>query len=114
MTRSLLVLSICLHLKIASMYPSSCAISFSRATEFYPCVWILSAVAECGQLGPAGRLRNYPAGLAITFQSPVILRYKQHHESSVVITGQDWRKKELQDKYRGFMPAYLQRKIDAS
>jgi len=34
--------------------------------------------------------------------------------SRKVITGQDWRKKELQDKYRGFMSAYLQRKIDTS
>src|SRR5437867_379304 len=25
-----------------------------------------------------------------------------------VITGQDWRKKELQEKYRGFMSSYLQ------
>ena len=85
MTRSLLVLSICRHLKIASMYLRCCAISFSRATEFYLCGWILSAVAAFGQLGPAGRLQNYPAGLAIIFQSPVILRYKQNHESSVVI-----------------------------
>jgi hypothetical protein len=30
-----------------------------------------------------------------------------------VITGQDWRKKELQHRYRGFMSWYLQRKIDA-
>jgi uncharacterized protein len=29
-----------------------------------------------------------------------------------VITGQDWRKKELQQKYRGFMSWYLQDKID--
>jgi hypothetical protein len=28
------------------------------------------------------------------------------------ITGQDWRKKELQDRYRGFMSWYLQKKID--
>ena len=35
-------------------------------------------------------------------------------ECRKVITGQDWRKKELQDKYRGFMSAYLQRKIDTS
>lgn len=28
-----------------------------------------------------------------------------------VITGQDWRKKELQEKYRGFMSWYLQEKI---
>jgi len=28
------------------------------------------------------------------------------------ITGQDWRKKELQDRYRGFMSWYLQQKID--
>jgi SET domain-containing protein len=29
-----------------------------------------------------------------------------------VITGQDWRNKELQEKYRGFMSWYLQQKID--
>jgi uncharacterized protein len=29
-----------------------------------------------------------------------------------VITGQDWRKKELQEKYRGFISWYLQEKID--
>jgi len=29
-----------------------------------------------------------------------------------VITGQDWRKKELQQKYRGFFSWYLQGKID--
>jgi SET domain-containing protein len=29
-----------------------------------------------------------------------------------IITGQDWRKKELQNKYRGFMSWYLQQKID--
>jgi len=28
-----------------------------------------------------------------------------------VITGQDWKKRELQEKYRGFMSSYLQRKI---
>src|SRR5215813_4628567 len=28
-----------------------------------------------------------------------------------IITGQDWRKKELQEKYRGFMSWYLQEKI---
>jgi uncharacterized protein YhfF len=28
-----------------------------------------------------------------------------------VITGQDWRKKELQEKYKGFMSWYLERKI---
>jgi uncharacterized protein len=28
-----------------------------------------------------------------------------------VITGQDWRKPELQEKYRGFMSSYLQEKI---
>jgi SET domain-containing protein len=30
-----------------------------------------------------------------------------------VITGQDWRRKDLQEKYRGYMAWYLQRKIDA-
>jgi SET domain-containing protein len=29
-----------------------------------------------------------------------------------VITGQDWRRKALQEKYRGFMSWYLQEKID--
>jgi len=29
-----------------------------------------------------------------------------------VITGQDWRKPELQEKYRGFMASYLQSKIE--
>jgi uncharacterized protein len=29
----------------------------------------------------------------------------------MIITGQDWRKKELQEKYRGFMSWYLQEKI---
>jgi hypothetical protein len=29
-----------------------------------------------------------------------------------IITGQDWRNKELQQKYHGFMSWYLQRKID--
>jgi SET domain-containing protein len=29
-----------------------------------------------------------------------------------VITGQDWRKRELQEKYRGFFSWYLQEKID--
>ena len=29
-----------------------------------------------------------------------------------VVTGQDWRKKELQEKYRGFMSWHLQQKID--
>jgi uncharacterized protein len=29
------------------------------------------------------------------------------------ITGQDWRRKELQERYRGYMSWYLQRKIDA-
>ena len=29
-----------------------------------------------------------------------------------VITGQDWRKRELQEKYRGFFSWYLQDKID--
>ena len=29
-----------------------------------------------------------------------------------VITGQDWRKKELQEKYRGLMSWHLQQKID--
>ena len=29
-----------------------------------------------------------------------------------VVTGQDWRKKELQQKYRGFFSWYLHRKID--
>jgi hypothetical protein len=28
-----------------------------------------------------------------------------------VITGQDWRKKELQEKYRGFMSWYLMEQI---
>jgi SET domain-containing protein len=28
-----------------------------------------------------------------------------------IITGQDWRKKELQEKYRGFMSWYLEEKI---
>ena len=28
-----------------------------------------------------------------------------------VITGQDWKKRELQEKYRGLMSSYLQRKI---
>jgi uncharacterized protein len=28
-----------------------------------------------------------------------------------IITGQDWRKKELQKKYRGFMSSYLEEKI---
>ena len=30
-----------------------------------------------------------------------------------VLTGQDWRKKELQEKYRGYFSWYLQKKIDA-
>ncbi|MBI3799692.1 MAG: SET domain-containing protein-lysine N-methyltransferase [Deltaproteobacteria bacterium] len=30
-----------------------------------------------------------------------------------VVTGQDWRRKDLQEKYRGYMAWYLQRKIDA-
>jgi SET domain-containing protein len=30
-----------------------------------------------------------------------------------IITGQDWRKKGLQQKYQGFISWYLQRKIDA-
>jgi uncharacterized protein len=30
-----------------------------------------------------------------------------------VITGQDWRRKELQQKYQGYIAWYLQRKIDA-
>jgi len=30
-----------------------------------------------------------------------------------IITGQDWRKKELQQKYSGFLSWYLQKKIDA-
>jgi hypothetical protein len=29
-----------------------------------------------------------------------------------IITGQDWRRKDLQAKYRGYMAWYLQRKID--
>jgi len=29
-----------------------------------------------------------------------------------IITGQDWRRKDLQEKYRGYMAWYLQRKID--
>lgn len=29
-----------------------------------------------------------------------------------VITGQDWRRKELQDKYRGYLSWYLQKKIE--
>ena len=29
-----------------------------------------------------------------------------------VITGQDWRRKDLQEKYRGYFAWYLQRKID--
>jgi len=30
-----------------------------------------------------------------------------------IITGQDWRREELQRKYRGYIAWYLQRKIDA-
>lgn len=30
-----------------------------------------------------------------------------------IVTGQDWRRKDLQEKYRGYMAWYLQRKIDA-
>jgi hypothetical protein len=30
-----------------------------------------------------------------------------------LITGTDWRRSELQDRYRGYFSAYLQRKIDA-
>jgi len=29
-----------------------------------------------------------------------------------IITGQDWRRKDLQEKYRDYMAWYLQRKID--
>jgi uncharacterized protein len=29
-----------------------------------------------------------------------------------MITGQDWRRRDLQEKYRGYMAWYLQRKID--
>jgi len=29
-----------------------------------------------------------------------------------IVTGQDWRRKDLQEKYRGYMAWYLQRKID--
>lgn len=29
-----------------------------------------------------------------------------------VVTGQDWRRKDLQEKYRGYIAWYLQRKID--
>lgn len=30
-----------------------------------------------------------------------------------IVTGQDWRRKELQRKYHGYIAWYLQRKIDA-
>ncbi|MBI3074598.1 MAG: hypothetical protein HYY92_00040 [Parcubacteria group bacterium] len=29
-----------------------------------------------------------------------------------IITGDDWKKKELQEKYRGFFSAYIQKKIN--
>lgn len=29
-----------------------------------------------------------------------------------VLTGKDWRKEELREKYRGFFSSYLQEKID--
>jgi len=31
-----------------------------------------------------------------------------------IITGQDWRRKDLQEKYRGYFAWYLQRKIDVT
>jgi hypothetical protein len=34
------------------------------------------------------------------------------HHCRGVITGQDWRRKDLQEKYRGYMARYLQREID--
>jgi SET domain-containing protein len=34
------------------------------------------------------------------------------HHCRGIITGQDWRRKDLQEKYRGYMAWYLQRKID--
>lgn len=81
-----------------------------------------SCEPNCGLLGSTVvvALRNIAVGEEISYDyamsdSDAYDEFNCECKSALcrgVVTGQDWMKPELQDKYKGFFSAYLQKRID--